>query len=412
MSKTTTITDSVKCNLPSKATPEEKLTDVMAQLKEKYQGQKVYALWQIEKENRDIKSATLAKWVKQVTGMTLREYLLDQGVLSPMVCFNMQEDEVELEEIKGKRCCALAQGGGRDKFREDSLRKLGAKIVPPTNAKLDYLFIFRPQDILKEPADRNQDAYWLMSQKESGASNFRILAGRFYDKLRAYEQECEKNAHCQPQESSQLPDIGIFTDILTLPKKENNPEVTFDAAGKTWTLTNTIDYSAPFYKFETSETHVSLEQLSECIKELLDFDYSALYIRNNYKSVLPVEQQLVQENWEQFSRICKLCQHEAVMKLISYAIARNKDGSPRKRAVTPIVYTAYIPVDFSKSRMQPSSFYYYVLVAKNNEDSVHLEIRRKDLVYQKEEDNFEQISLPKISEELVTKILRLGDMLN
>ena len=62
--------------------------------------------------------------------------------------------------------------------------------------------------------------------------------------------------------------------------------------------------------------------------------------------------------------------------------------------------------------MQPSSFYYYVLVAKNNEDSVHLEIRRKDLVYQKEEDNFEQISLPKISEELVTKILRLGDMLN
>ena len=72
----------------------------------------------------------------------------------------------------------------------------------------------------------------------------------------------------------------------------------------------------------------------------------------------------------------------------------------------------YIPVDFSKSRMQPSSFYYYVLVAKNNEDSVHLEIRRKDLVYQKEEDNFEQISLPKISEELVTKILRLGDMLN
>jgi predicted DNA-binding protein (MmcQ/YjbR family) len=78
--------------------------------------------------------------------------------------------------------------------------------------------------------------------------------------------------------------------------------------------------------------------------------------------------------------------------------------------VTPIIQTNYIPLDINAKIYYLFSGY-YELVAKNNENEITLELRHKYIIEQPDEDNYVQIKIAETSEELIEKILQIGEMI-
>ena len=134
----------------------------------------------------------------------------------------------------------------------------------------------------------------------------------------------------------------------------------------------------------------------------------------NYRDIESVELGIAENDINSFIKICKLCQVPAVLKLISCVVKRNKDGSLKKRAVTPIFQTKYIPLDLkSKAPLYPPlDFQYYSLVAKNTDSEIRLEIRRNTLVteYGDESYRFKNHD-SSTSETLIEKILQIGEII-
>ena len=52
----------VKSTLPRTASTEEKLNEITNQLQQKYQGETIYYMWEIKKQNKEVNFETLAKW--------------------------------------------------------------------------------------------------------------------------------------------------------------------------------------------------------------------------------------------------------------------------------------------------------------------------------------------------------------
>lgn len=409
------IKGSVKCNLPKTATAEEKLEDVVAQLRVKYQNKKIYALWQIEKENREIKASTISQWSKKVSGLPLREYLLSIGILSPTVSFGAQEELVELNEIQGKKCCAVDVNGERDKTVEALLKKIGAKIVSADSKQIDYLYLPNPSLILKEPMDRNDVAYKLLNMRDEGQHHFRIVSRAFVSKAEEYI----KNMQEERSKQNKLPDITELSELMHLASNEEGHTTCFEIGGKSVPLINLIDYETKAKKysqnviptFDIGLAYVDLKELFAEIKEMMDIDDSIPRYPSNYKKLHLIPSMNAKAKYDQFVRICYLCKYEGVLKLISHAVPCNKDGSIRKRAVTPIAYTGYMPFDMNASEFRPQiDFIYHVLVAKNTDNGIQLEIRSTELIKQYGEEELRTVPLPSVSEELVDKILALGEL--
>ena len=415
---------SVKCTLPKSASPKEKLEDIVEQLKAKYQKKKIYSLWIIERENSEFKSSTVNSWSKTVMGLSLSEYLLSIGVLSPMVNFEITEDDVDLADIKGKRCCSISASGGTDIWIDELLKKLGAKLVFPTDPDLEYV-VTNGYIITKEPEDNNRHSFFLLSQKEAGKAKFKLLSGEFLRKSREYVEAMETEQKqlslnaVNAEKIEQLPKASDFGDLMYFPEKKKDRTVAVDISGKTIAVINDISYGEKrgerneLPKLEKKKSYVSIEKLSAAIKDLLELDYSAISIPSNYGDLQVEDIKLAEEDIERFSKVCRLCQSPAVMKLISFALKRNKDGSLKKRAVTPIIQTKYIPLDFKEYSFSPNfDFTYYELVAKNMDEKVILQIRKKEIVNQREEDIYNPVEISKVSSELIEKILQIGEMID
>ena len=221
---------SIKCTLPKSASPKEKLEDIVRQLKSKYKNEKIYSLWIIERENSEFKSSTINAWSRAATGLSLSEYLLSIGVLSPMVNFEMTEDDVDLSDIQGKRCCSLSVSGGPDKWIDELLKKLGAKVVFPTDSDIDYAVI-RNFNITKEPVDNNRHAFWLMSLKETGNAKFGLLGDNFISKARNYvesmeiEQASENNSNKEQLPSTSTPISHTSAASLSMNNRDIQSEI-------------------------------------------------------------------------------------------------------------------------------------------------------------------------------------------
>lgn len=415
---------SVKCTLSKSALPKEKLEDIVRQLKSKYKNKKIYSLWIIERENSEFKSSTVNSWSKAATGLSLREYLLSLGVLSPMVNFEITEDDVDLADIKEKRCCSISASGGTDIWIDELLKKLGAKLVFPTDPDLEYV-VTNGYIITKEPEDNNRHAFFLLSQKESGKAKFKLLSGGFLRKAREYVEAMETEQKqlslndINAEKIEQLPKPSDFSDLMYFPEKKKGRTVAVDIFGKTIAVINDISYGEKrgerneLPKLEKKKSYVNTEKLSAVIKDLLELDYSAILIPSNYGDLQVEDMKLAEADIERFSKVCRLCQSPAVMKLISFALKRNKDGSLKKRAVTPIIQTKYTPLDFKEYSFYPNfDFTYYELVAKNMDEKVILQIRKKEIVNQREEDIYNPVEISKVSSELIEKILQIGEMID
>lgn len=420
--------ESVESNLPRSASSKEKFDDIILQLRKRYFNRKVYALWTIEKENPKIKSATLNSWSKEVTGLTLSEYLLSIGLLSSTVKFEIIEDEVLPQDIRGKKCCSIGSNGLPNKWDEELLKNLGAKIVLPTDPELEYV-IFDCSNILKEPEDENRNAFFLLSMKENGTKEFAILGFTFKNKAKEYlenlknEEPLENTKEAKISEASssnQLPKIDSLTDLMYFPKIKKDRKTIVDIAGQKITVINEISYGEKrgewneLPKLKKKYPYYDVKTLSAKIKDLFEFDYTAIMYPENYRDIESVELGVAQNDIDFFIKICKLCQVPAVLNLISYIVKRNKDGSLKKRAVTPIIQTKYIPLDIkSKAPLYPPlDFEYYTLVAKNTDSEIRLEIRRNTLVSEHGDESYRLKNQDSsTSEELIEKILQIEKMI-
>jgi hypothetical protein len=210
-----------------------------------------------------------------------------------------------------------------------------------------------------------------------------------------------------------LPEINGFRDMMHICDGGKTQYVIND---KPIEIVNLIDYTREGKRYTKNTipmfiegaTYYEIGELSSCIRELLSLDYSAILIPSNFKNLQSAEITAAQDDYERFKHICNLFRYEGVMKLLAHAVPRNKDGSLKKRAVTPIAYTKFNPVSFGDCQMSPNDYYCTMLVAKNTENGIQLEIRCKELVSQVEEDLINPVKLPVVSADLIEKVLQLG----
>lgn len=200
----------VKSTLPRTASTEEKLNEITNQLQQKYQGVTIYSLWDIKKQNKEVNFETVSKWIKQVAGSSLQDYLVANGILTPMQYFELSEKDISVEDIKGKRCCAFNKDGTICTVLQEKLSRFGAIIVSPNANAIDYVFGLDSQKISKIPQDRRVEFFSLLDKRNKGELNFEVVARGFGYKLEAYINNCtmteeERNhldvfTYNQPQE--------------------------------------------------------------------------------------------------------------------------------------------------------------------------------------------------------------------
>lgn len=97
----------VKSTLPRTASTEEKLNEITNQLQQKYQGITIYSLWDIKKQNKKVNFETVSKWIKQVAGSSLQDYLVENGILTPMQYFELAEKIFLLKILRARNAVHL-----------------------------------------------------------------------------------------------------------------------------------------------------------------------------------------------------------------------------------------------------------------------------------------------------------------
>jgi hypothetical protein len=348
--------------------------------------------------------------VRKEEGLGMLQWLAKIGVLRQISKFNFGEDAVELGDIAGKNCCAIAPGGGHSTNIENSMKKLGANIVSFDDANIDFLFVFESHEITKIPVHENTDAYTLFTKKENGELHFSILGNVFYYKLMQYEESLKPKKQTRGPKKLPLPDVNEFVDLFNLPPREEYFKLEFNIAGKPLTIGNYINYNLS-YRFHPDYHNIELKKMHNEIKELLDLDYSAIFIKDNYNDLTPVDPGVAEKDYITFKRICDLCRYDAVMKLITYAMPRNNDGSLKQRSVITIARTSYIHFNPKNEEFYIMDFEYLALVAKTTKTGIELEIRQKNLIHMPEEDICNLVDIPETSQELIEKILQIGEII-
>ena len=403
-------TNSITYAVPKSATTAEKLKDIKRQLISRYSTKEMYHIWEIKQENPEVNWDTIKQWVRKEEEMSLGEWLTHIGVLKQMCKFNFSEDTVELHEIAQKNCCAVAPGGGHSISVENLMKKLGANIVSFDDTNIDFLFVFEPHEITKVPVHANTDAYNLFTKKENGERHFSILGNAFYYKLVKYEESLKRKKQTRAPKKLPLPSVNEFSDLFSLPPRGSYFELKFNIDENPLTIGNYINPNL-IYKFHPNYHNIELNKMRNEIKELLELDYYAIFIKSNYNDLSPVDTDVAQKDYLIFKRICDLCKYDAVLKLITYAVPRNNDGSLKKKTVTTIARTSYIHFDPQYKEFGILDFKYFVLVAKTTNTGIELEIRQKNIVRMPEEDICELVDIPETSQELLDKILQIGEII-
>ena len=401
---------SIKYTVPKTATTAIKLADIKEQLIARYSTEELYHIWKLKQDNPEVNWDTVKQWVRKEEGLGMLQWLAKIGVLRQISKFNFGEDVVELGDIAGKNCCAIAPGGGHSTNIENSMKKLGANIVSFDDANIDFLFVFEPHEITKVPVHENTDAYTLFTKKENGELHFSILGNVFYYKLMQYEESLKPKKQPRRPKKLPLPDVNEFADLFNLPPRGAYFKIKFNIDENPLTIGNYINPNL-IYKFHPDYHNIELNMMHNEIKELLELDYSAIFIKSNYNDLSPVDTDVAQKDYLMFKRICDLCRYDAVMKLITYAMPRNNDDSLKQRSVITIARTSYIHFNPKNEEFGILDFQYFVLEAKTTNSGIELEIRQNNIVRMPEEDICELVDIPETSQELLDKILQIGEII-
>ena len=258
----------VKSTLPRSASSADKLNEIISQLKQKYQGRTIYTLAEIKKENKEVNFDTVSKWSKEVNGVPLGDYLLSIGILTPIQYFDIVEQDILVEDIKGKRCCAFQGNGTINTFLQDDMVKCGAIIVPPNSNEIDYVCGAGLRIVSKIPQDNRDDVYSLFDRRDKGKLNFEVVAYGFQYKVEAYIKSLmltqeERTAlgistYNQPQEI--ICDYG-YTIINNI-KLEDIPQ--YDTTKHYWSLNYFYGwYEASGGKIKSTLDHYSVRECED-----------------------------------------------------------------------------------------------------------------------------------------------------
>ena len=308
----------VKSTLPRTASTEEKLNEITNQLQQKYQGETIYYLWEIKKQNKEVNFETLAKWIKKVTGLSLIEYLVANNILTPVQYFESAVKDISVEDIKGKKCCAFNADGTICTALQDSISKCGAIIVSPDANDIDYVFGLGSQKISKIPQDRCGELFSLFDKRDKGELNFEVVARGFVYKLEAYMDACtmtqeERNnldvfTYNQPQEI--FHDYGyVFKNSI---KNKEIPQ--YDPEKHYWSLA----YFYEWFGLSGGE-----------IRGSLDFYYVE-------ESEDPTEG--IKRTFKNFSDLCERIEEKKIQSYLSQKIKRSEDPSKKNIVVASLGY--------------------------------------------------------------------------
>ncbi len=166
--------------IPSSGTSQDdRYTKYIEQLKEAYKGVKTYTLQRLKDEQPNVPFAGLSHWIKKQYGMSAIEYFKSIGILLPEIYYELAEDKVEPEALRGKKCCVRLTPSGIRNF-EQIVTRLGAEIVSCDHADIDYLFINVNLKYIKEPlSDYDGEITELLQNRDDGKVQFGIISHSF-----------------------------------------------------------------------------------------------------------------------------------------------------------------------------------------------------------------------------------------
>ena len=287
----------VKSTLPRTASAEDKLNEIINQLQQKYQHRTIYTLSEMKKENKGVSFDTVAKWLKEVNGATLSDYLIGKGILTSPQYFDIAEKDISVEDIKGKKCCAFSYNGTIGTHMQDDMAKCGAIIVSPDSNEIDYVCGAGLKQVSKVPQDSRKDLYFLFDRRDKGELNFEVVAYDFRYKVEEYLKNCmltqeERNAlgistYDQPQEI--IYDYG-YTIINNI-KLEDIPQ--YDATKHYWSL----NYFYGWYEASGGEVKFPLDHY--CAEDCED------------------PENIIKRNFAVFSDLCNRIEDKQIQSYIS-----------------------------------------------------------------------------------------------
>ncbi len=308
----------VKSTLPRTASAEDKLNEIINQLQKKYQGRTVYFLSEIKKENREVNFDTVGKWAKEAKNVTLTDYLVSKGILTPAQYFDIVENDISVEDLKGKKCCAFCYDGSISTSLQDNLSKCGAIIVPHDSNKIDYVCGAGLDKVLKIPPDNRKEVYSLFNRRDNGELKFEVVAYGFQYKVEAYIKSLmltqeERTAlgisiYNQPQE--------LFYDYGYTFKNNINPKdiPQYDASKHYWSL----NYFYDWYGASGGEIRGTLD--SYCT---IDCEDSADKIKRNFSV---------------FSDLCNRIEDKQIQSYISRKAHTLKNESKKSMILASLGY--------------------------------------------------------------------------
>ena len=179
---------SVESRVPKTASAEEKLADIVEQLKNKYPDRVFYSIKDLENDNPKIKLSTITSWTKKLFGVTAFDYLVTQGIMKRPVFFDLQEEMISLDDLNGKRL-AFPTYHHFDSFAKQCIRSLGAIIEWDDGQSPDYVIVTRRIQKEPEPDRWDMEAYTLLKKRDDGEFHFTVLPWDFVCILNDYIQQ-------------------------------------------------------------------------------------------------------------------------------------------------------------------------------------------------------------------------------
>lgn len=352
----------VASRLPRNASTDEKLNDLVAQLREKYKGKNIYSRYDIEADNPKLNWDTFNTWAKKAAGMTAGEYLIAKGIMKPYQWFNTRPDNVLAEDLSGKKVCTLDDQGNSIPEIETLLKKYGAVIVTPESNEIDYLCLMIQSGVLKEPVDRNKTAYSLLRKREDGKLSFSIFGKDLLIQLYTIEEQ----THIKTLEEREALGIHVFN---TYPFSDDIPSAQDKDSFSV--ISNISTNSLP--RIDDSAVYWTLREFRDWFEAS---GGSVRYSSTNKYSDGNIDQSgtlnKVRQELEVFKRVCSSISSPAVKQYIIDHAVKKLDGTLHKgrvQIVAPFKYTS-------------STTSYYALIARNkNAHEIIVSCEERSLPY-------------------------------
>ena len=339
---------------------DDRYNKFIEQLKAAYKGVKTYTLQRLKDEQPNVPFDGLNKWLREKHGMSATEYLKSIGVLLPETYFEVVEDKIIIDSLRGKKCCVLLKLFGIKNF-EQVLTQLGAEIVSSDSADIDYVFAEIGGRIQKDPpSDYGGPLVELLQKRDAGKIQFGIVSRSFI----------QENAELIKQMDEEITDANrIVFSVENHIKESDIPKYNSDKLY--WSLWYFKDW------FGASGGKIRGELADYTIESELD------------------DRKLIEQTFVLFEELYKNIHSESVKKYIN-RVANDEEWNKNKDYV--IAPLAYID-NFSK---------YTAIVGRITADNViTVSVKKLTLTKNYEDDDYILSDIPRetIPKKLVEAIM-------